>query len=257
MKFLTLIFILSTSSVFADAQESALLFKQESNKSLSPAVITSNPDVYLSNESMLRDSAGEEGIYSERYYTREDNLRLSIGYQISQDFEELSKLSIIDIQLHKKMDSYKDQWWGVQLKSISGEYNIFADELDDNTDPLSDGAIKRGLNTQTMTVIGLGLGYRFKTLSQMFNSDRVFENIMVFGNYVTNLDGATSKKYAGYGLTAEYSVQRRMSESMFINLKLGYNIASLVRAAESDEKQEDRSLVFRWTTLGFDFGYYF
>jgi hypothetical protein len=209
------------------------------------------------NESLLRDSSGEDGIYTDEFYTKKDTFRISLGYQIAQDFQDFSKLSIIDIQLHKKMASYKDQWWGLQFKSVTGQYDIFADELDVSTDTTSDRSVTRGTNEQNLTIIGLGLGYRFKALTAMFNSDRVFENVMAFGNYITNLDQTNSKKYTGYGLTTEYSIQRRMSEELFLNFKIGYNIASLSREADDEERKEDRSLVFRWTTFGLDFGYYF
>ncbi len=244
--------------VFAnDANETAFLFKQESLKRLGPSEIKENPEIYLNNESLIRDSEGEGGIYTDTYYTKKDSFKMSIGYQTSLSLEDFAKLRVLNIQLMKKMPSYKDQWLAFQLQSVVGAYSTLADELESSDDPDADGFLRRGTNEQSMTLIGVGLGYRFKALTQMFDSDRVFENVHAYGNYITNLDSTNSKEYAGYGLTTEYSIERRMSEALFVNFKIGYNIASVVREATDDEKKQDRSLVFRWTTVGFDFGYYF
>jgi hypothetical protein len=249
--------LLCSLNAYANDQETALLFKPESLNSIPASKVRSNPDVYQQNESLLRDSSGEDGLYTEEFYTKKDTFRVSLGYQIAQDFKDFSSLSVIDVQFHKKIASYKDQWWGLQFKSIKGNYDVFAEELDTSSDPTSDRSVTRDDNEQSLSMIGLGLGYRFKALTAVFNSDRIFENVMAFGNYVTNQDATNSKKYIGYGLTAEYSIQRRVSEALFFNFKMGYNLASLSREAEDKEKKEDRSLVFKWTTLGFDFGYYF
>lgn len=244
-------------AAYAEEYDSESLFQQEPIENLTPDKVKSNPEIFTINESLLQDDSGDEGLYSEEYYTKSDSLSFSIGYQIAQDLEKSTKLSVIDFQIHKKIASYKDQWWGFQYKSIKGEYSIFANELDPSTDPNSDRSTTRGSNIQAMNLIGFGLGYRFKALTAMFNSDRVFENIMAYANYVTNTDSTNSKEYTGYGLTTEYSIQRRFSQYLFFNFKIGYNLASISREQENDEKKEDRSLVFKWTTLGLDFGYYF
>jgi hypothetical protein len=250
-----LILIILSANCFAN--DSEFLFRQEPLNRLSPSQIKDNPEIYLDNHSLLRDGEGQGGIYTDTYYTKKDSFKMSIGYQTSLSLEDFAKLRVINIQLMKKMSSYKDQWLAFQLQSVVGAYSTLADELETSTDPDADGFIKRGTNDQSMTLIGIGFGYRFKALTQIFNSDRVFENVHAYGNYITNLDSTNSEQYTGYGLTTEYSIERRMSESLFVNFKIGYNIASVVRDARDDEKKQDRSLVFRWATVGFDFGYYF
>jgi hypothetical protein len=257
MKLILILIVIASHSWANDANESAFLFKQESLKRLSPSQIKGNPEIYLDDQSLIRDGEGEGGIYTDTYYTKKDSFKMSIGYQTSLSLEDFAKLRVINIQIMKKIASYKDQWLAFQLQNVVGAYSTLADELETSTDPDSDGFIKRGPNDQSMTLIGIGLGYRFKALTQMFDSDRVFENVHAYGNYITNLDSTTSEQYNGYGLTTEYSIERRISEALFVNLKFGYNIASVVRDAKDDEKKQDRSLVFRWTTVGFDFGYYF
>jgi hypothetical protein len=80
---------------------------------------------------------------------------------------------------------------------------------------------------------------------------------MAYGNYIFHLDGKTSEQYRGFGATMEYGLHRRIGESFFGGAKLSYNLASLERAKKDDEDKIDRSLVFRWTSIGIEFGYYY
>ena len=235
-----------------------LLFKQEDPNKINPRKAQDTPEVYLHSDSFLKEEESSTGLYSDLYYTKLDSSRLSFAYHISHDYEEFSKLQIIDFQFMKKVNSYKDQWWGLQIKKVNAKYNALAEELTStsgNAD--ADANTKRFDNPQSMTIFGFGYGYRFKALTSMINSDRVFESVMAYANYISHFDGTNSKNYTGFGLTTEYGVQKRMSQSFFSGIKIGYNIASLVRPATSDEKKSDRSLVFSWTSLGFEFGYYF
>ena len=235
-----------------------LLFEQEDFKRVNPRRAQNIPEVYLHNESFLKEEESSTGLYSDLYYTKLDSGRLSFAYHISHDYEEFSKLQIIDFQFMKKVNSYKDQWWGLQVKQITAKYTALADELTSttgNTD--ADANTRRFDNQQSMTIFGFGYGYRFKALTAMINSDRVFESVMAYANYISHFDSTNSKNYNGFGLTTEYGIQKRMSEGFFSGIKIGYNIASLVRPATSDEKKSDRSLIFKWTSLGFEFGYYF
>jgi len=265
MKSLILILVLfNISSLFAATKnrketiDRLILFEQENLEKTSPAVLSAEPEIYLENESLLRDEDTSAGIYSDLYYTKNDHLRISFAYHFSHDFEEFSKLQVIDFQVLKKIPSYKDQWWGVQVKRVVGKYSNMADELT-TTSTSTDANAKtiRNANEQSMTLLGFGYGHRFRMLGDIFKSDRIFESIMAFGNIVSHLDHTDSEKYQGYGLTAEYGIQRRMSKGFFTGLKFGYNIASLERAKKSDEKKQDRSLVLQWSSIGFEFGYYF
>lgn len=265
MKALILILLaLSQLSSFAATKgrkqnvDRLILFEQENLENASPSTLSNDPLIYLENDSLLRDEDTSSGIYSDLYYTKNDSLRISFAYHLSHDFEEFSKLQVIDFQVLKKIPSYKDQWWGVQVKRVVGKYSNMADELtttSTNTD--ANANTFRNDSEQSMTLIGFGYGHRFKLLGDIFNSDRVFETLMAFGNYVTHLDHTDSQNYKGYGLTAEYGIQRRMTKSFFTGIKFGYNIASVERAKKSDEKKEDRTLVLQWSSIGFEIGYYF
>jgi len=105
--------------------------------------------------------------------------------------------------------------------------------------------------------MGLGAGYRFRALSSQFFTDRFFENISVFGNYMFHSDGTNQEKYKGYGYTAEYGLNYRSSKKLFYGGKLSYNWAMVERAPIDDESLSARSLVFGWLTFGFELGYYF
>lgn len=241
-----------------DTVDKTIIYEQEDFTRITPRRAQNESEIYLFDNSFLNEEDSSSGLYTDLYYTKTDSGRISISYHISHDYEELSKLQTIDLQFMKKIPSYKDQWWGIQIKQVTAKYDALADELTSSTDHEdADANTKRFDNQQLMTIIGFGYGYRFKTLTNAIKSDRFFEMIMAYANYISHVDSTNSKNYSGYGLTTEYSIQKRMSEGFFAGVKIGYNIASLERAAESDEKKSDRSLVFKWSSLGFELGYYF
>lgn len=241
-----------------EAVDRKMLFDQENYNKVNPRSAQEESEIYLHNQSFLSEENESTGLYTDLYYTKLDTVRLSFSYSFSHDYEEFSKLQAIDLQFMKKIPSYKDQWWGIQLKRVTAKYNALADEVQADTGHAdANSNTKRFDNQQLLSMIGFGYGYRFKALTMAFKSDRIFESLMAYANYVTHVDGTDSTSYTGYGLTTEYSLQKRVSEGFFYGVKIGYNIASLERSKVSDEKKTDRSLVFKWASLGFEIGYYF
>lgn len=257
MRILLLLFL--CSNIFAaETVDRIILFEDEDPNKIGPRKAHDEKEIYLEKESMLREQLHKSGIMSEYYYTRNDNGRLSLAYHVSHDYEKLSKLQAIDFQVLTKIDSYQDQWWGLKVKRVVGKYNAMADELaQTSSNPDADSQTQRLDSQQSMTMLGLGLGYRFNILNEFLKSDRIFEQIMAYGNYIYHLDGSNDTKYQGYGISAEYGIHKRISKTFFAGTKLTYSIASLTRAQKSDEDKVDRSLVLRWTSIGFEFGYFY
>jgi len=256
IKVIILFFI--SNPLWAATADQLMLYQTPNPEKMTPKQISTESEVYLEKESLIRDVNQQSGVLSDYYYTRKDSGRLSLAYHTSHDYENFSKLYTLDIQVMKKITSYKDQWWGVQLKRVVAQYNALADELEStSTHPDADSQTERRDALQSMTIFGLGVGYRFNILSEFFKTNRVFEQVMAYGNYIYHLDGKNDNKYRGYGATMEYGIHRRVGESFFAGGKLSYNLASLERSKKSDEDKTDRSLVFRWTSIGFEVGYYY
>jgi hypothetical protein len=81
--------------------------------------------------------------------------------------------------------------------------------------------------------------------------------VSVFGNYNFHADSTDSESYSGFGYTAEYSLSYRSSKRFFYGGKISYNWALVDRSQVDEEDLTERSLVFGWTTVGFEFGYFF
>jgi hypothetical protein len=253
-----LMLLLSTNIFAANKVDRIILFETEDPNKTTSRKAFRDKEIYLEKESMLRDEGKSYGVMSEYYYTRNDNGRLSFAYHLSHDYEKLSKLQGIDLQIMKKVDSYQDQWWAFRLSRVVGKYNAMADELvASSANPDADSQTIRDDNLQSMTMLGLGLGYRFNILNQFLKSDRVFEQVMAYGNYIFHLDGTNDNRYQGYGVTAEYGIHKRINSSFFAGVKLNYNIASLTRAQKSDEDKIDRSLILKWTGVALELGYFY
>ncbi|MBD65819.1 MAG: hypothetical protein CME62_11470 [Halobacteriovoraceae bacterium] len=240
-------------SLSDDNNERRLLLKQYDPDDVSARDLNLLPEVYLEDNSALQDDVTSEGFVGRSYYTGSDDVRVSASINYSQDYEDPTKVQMIDLQYLSRFDeSYREYWWGLQLKRVVAKFNAIADE------PASDSlAENRSTNNQSFTIFGFGLGHRFRALASEFFTDRFFENINVFGNYMFHIDGTNSEKYQGWGYTAEYGLNYRSSKKLFYGGKLSYNWALVDREARDEEKLPERSLVFGWFTLGFEIGFYF
>jgi hypothetical protein len=234
-------------------RDEKLLLQQIPLENITTDQLNSYPDLYLSDDSILQSTDYSTGMVQDSYYTGSDSTRVSLSLNFSQDYEDPDKVRVLDFQYLSRIDnSYLKYWWGLQFKSATAKYSAIADESTSDT-----LAGERGNNTQSFTIVGLGLGHRFRALASQFFTDRFFENVNVFGNYIVHTDGTNSEQYTGYGYTAEYGLNYRSSTRLFYGGKLSYNWAIVERANQDEEPLSARSLVFGWMTLGFELGYYF
>lgn len=225
---------------------------------LSTKRINSEPEKYLFNESLLSQRDDATGLISDEYYTAKDEYMASAAYTLSLDPADVTKSQGYDFSIMSKMKTYKQLWWGAQFRVATAKYNAIANERTSTSgDTNSVANVERADNQQQFTIIGLGVGHRFKTYTSLFSSHRFFEMIQVYGNYVIHKDTTNEKAYNGFGYTANYGLHYRTSNSLFMGIRLAYTYANVERKREDEESLADRSLVFGWTNLGFELGYFF
>lgn len=236
-----------------------LLLDNPKGESINGVELSTYPELYLEENSVLKELDRSSGLYSEPYYTRQDSTRLAFSYSFSVDYEDLSKVQSFDASYSKQFNNtYKDFWWGVQFLRTSAKYDAIADErTSSSSDPNSVAGTARRDNLQTFSIFGFGLSHRFKTLSHAWDSDRFFEFISVYANYVFHNDQTDDEKYSGLGYSANYSLTYRSSERIFYGIKLSYDWVLVDKPQVDEEELEDRSLVFGWTSIGFEAGYIF
>jgi hypothetical protein len=236
-----------------------LLLENRKNVEIHGSELSTYPEIYLQKDSVLKERINSTGLSSEPYYTRQDSTRLSFSFSFSVDYEDLTKIQSFDAVYSNQFDnSYKDLWWGVHFLRTSAQYDAIADERSSDTgSPDSVANTARRDNLQTLSIFGFGLSHRFKTFSEAWGTDRVFEFISVYANYIFHNDQTDDEKYSGIGYTADYSLTYRSSERIFYGGKISYNWALLDRPQVDEEDLIDRSLVFGWTSIGFEAGYIF
>lgn len=229
-----------------------ILLQGENLDNISAEKLNTYPEIYLFNESIIQEMDMEKGVIDDAFYTGTDNSRLSISMSFSQDYEDPGKVQTLDIIYQTRMKwNYKQYWWALQFKRTTAEYSAIADESTSNT------TVPRQTDLQSFSFIGAGVGHRFRALAAQLESDRFFESINIYGNYVFHIDSTTKDRYQGYGYTAEYGFSYRSGRRLTYGTKLSYNWALVEREKENDESLQARSLVFGWLTLGFELGYYF
>lgn len=250
-KILWSILFLSTGLFAApeDELERQRLFKTPAPESLRPGQLRENEEVFLRQESLLME---DQGGYMEAHYTGLDLNRFSLGYHLSSNYQDFSELTSLEIMFSRQLRNFTELWISFMAKRTTGLYDAMADEV------LSgNGDVRREGSKQSFTTLGLGGGYRFRALAAALPSDRFFETVDAYLTYNYHLDGATSEQYQGFGLMADYGLHYRATESFFYGAKLSYNIATVARAPEDNEKLIDRSLAFGWLSFGLEMGYYY
>jgi len=258
MKVIILItlFILQSCSLGGQSnaeRDEELLLKQIPTNDFSTGELNSYPDVFLSEDSILQETDTSTGMVEDSYYTGNDSTRVSISLNYSQDYEDPTKVQMVDFQYLSRLDaSYRQYWWGLQFKRTTAKYSAIAEESD--SDNL---AAERASNIHSFTIVGFGISHRFRALASQAFTDRFFENVSVYGNYMFHSDGTNDERYTGYGYTAEYGLNYRSSQRFFYGGKISYNWAMVERSAVDDESLSARSLVFGWLTFGLELGYYF
>ena len=261
MKFILFIILLSSSSLLFASKERdrELLLKQNPKEPISQIDTEKYPELYDFSEGLLRERDSSTGTFNERYYTRHDDGYLSFNYHFSQDYQAPNKIQSFGLKyLNKKDDSYNDLWYALSFKYTKAKYNAIADERSSSSgDTNSVASISRLENDQTISTFGMGLAYRFKALTSLFNNSRFFEFITTVLNYNLHQDSTDNESYQGFGYSAEYSLTYRITPTFFYGGKIAYNWAFVERAQVDEENQLERSLVFGWTALGIELGYMF
>jgi hypothetical protein len=151
-------------------------------------------------------------------------------------------------------------WYGFQLF----QHNATFDSITKNQTPEpgdnanDESAFQRPGDTKnTVSGLGLGVGYRFKLLLDFFQTEDTFESIDVFANYIRLSESFIKKDYTGYGLTTNYGIHKRVNTTFFYGGKVSYNLAAVTREKLGDESERNRSLSLGWLTLALEMGFFF
>lgn len=246
--------LLSCASNSQKKRDRQILLENNPVKTDELSELNTYPEIYLANDSILEEVDKEDGVVLDAYQTANDSSYLSLGASFSFELQDLLKIQAYDIIYSSRLSkSYREYWWSLQFKNVTARYSAIAN------DSVSNANSARSSANQNFSLIGLGIGHRFRALTGHLKSPRFFERVNTFLNYVTHSDTATSESYKGFGYTAEYGLHYRSSDTFSYGLKFSYNWAMTERKENEDQEEDlsDRSLVFGWGMFGFELGYYF
>jgi hypothetical protein len=223
-------------------------------------ILIKKPEKYLRNESVIYDLNTDLGIKDQKKYTGSDTHRFGLAAHVSGDYEHVNHLLGYEFNYMYRSQSYTQLWYGFQFFRHQTYFDSITQnqtaEVGDNAN--DESQYQRPKDTKNLiSSLGLGVGHRFKFLTEIFSTDDVFETVDIFGNYLVLNENFIKKQYIGYGLTTNYGIHKRSSTHLFYGGKFSYNIASVTRDAIGDEKKNDRSLSLGWLSLAFELGWFF
>jgi hypothetical protein len=221
-------------------------------------ILLNKPEKYLRHESMMYDLDTDSGLTGERYYTGTDRNRLSLAGHLSANYENLNNLMGFEINLMRRTTRFHQVWWGVQLLQHKTYFTNLTQNHEFSSTPNTEGNFQRSNDIEnTLTALGAGIGYRFKFLAGIINSESTFETVDVFFNGVQLQEDFVDKTYKGYGLTTNYGIHKRSGYHFFYGGKFSYNLASVSRDAIQNESKSERSLSLGWGSIAFEMGFFY
>jgi hypothetical protein len=247
------LFLLLLSFSASASEDPFDLTEEEANPSTEDILIK-KPEKYLRNESMIYDLNTNLGIKDQRRYTGADWNRFSVSGHINGSYEHPQDLYGFDATYMFRTKRYNQIWFGGHF------FNHFSrfDTVSNNSSTGNEAGFRRPGNAKnTVTGLGLGVGYRFKLLLDFFTTEDVFENIDVFANYLSFKEDFVDETYRGYGLTMSYGLHKRSSTNFFYGGKMSYNLGSVIRPTRGGESPGDRTLPLGWLSLAFEMGFFY
>lgn len=252
MKLVLLFFLFITNALAVTVDD------YNENEIFSPLSKREQAELQSLDQSTLKNFNDTLGIMGDDYNTQDDKNRLSFAYQFSHDYEDFMKVQTVELQYMRELEGLTNTWLAFQFRRTSAKFSAISDgQASLSSDPNAEGNINRQDQTQSLMLVGMGLGYRFKVFTQAFNSDRFFEMVTAYFNYATNEDETLGANYKGFGYTADYGIHYRSGPSFFYGGKFTYTISEVKRAAIGNESRDERVLNFGFLSLGFELGYFY
>jgi hypothetical protein len=221
-------------------------------------ILIKKSEKHLRNESMIYDFNTNLVIKDQRRFTGADRHRVAVGGLLNGNYEQLTDILGGEISYMHRSTRYNQIWYGAHFFQQKANFDAITQNRTSNTNSNGEGAFQRSSGVKdNVTALGLGVGHRFKLLLDFWQTEDVFENIDVFINAIQLNESFINKQYSGYGLTTNYGIHKRSSNSFFYGAKLSYNIATVARSRLGTESKSDRSLTLGWLALGLEIGLFY
>lgn len=187
--------------------------------------------------------------------TQNDGSRYSLVYHANANLKRAQDVTTLEFLYGYKLNNRKVPLWA--------EFCIFKTTAQFDTVAIPNNnmvvANRTNLDASSESIFGIGAGISMRSnwIQDFIDTEKWSESTSAQFYYLTMSEEYFSKSYKGYGIKAHFSLNYRMSQSVQIGPKFGHYLASVTRAAENSEPSDKRSLLLTWTSLGFDFTYYF
>ncbi|MCB9062564.1 MAG: hypothetical protein H6622_13660 [Halobacteriovoraceae bacterium] len=204
----------------------------------------------------LRTMDYDTGILGRPYDVSNDIWKASIAYHVNSSLVELMILNGFELTVSRKTSNF---WFEGFIQTLSAQFKAVAENPTPTGDSDSEGANPRADDDQeTFLYGGIGMGYRFNLLTELFDSLKFFEHATVFMTYGMINDSLRELKYSGIGYRADYAMAYRWTKHFHIGTKMSYNILPSKRERLYDtESASGRSLTFSWVSFSAELGIYF
>ncbi len=246
----SLLWAVSAARAAYDDPEAAFRLPPEEREPSEDDVRRHKPEKHSWDETVIRDLDDSTNVAGNSRWTGEDRNKLSASLHVNGRYEYMSELLGFELQWLRRTENWSKLWWGGMLKQTQTQFRHLAAPRRPSID-------YDGSDEQSVFSAGLGIGYRFKLLFALVDSERTFETVNVFATYNRLSSKEQVGSFGGYGMAAEYGVHRRTRTSFFWGGKFTYNLAWPTRSRDPGESQQDASISLGWYTLALEGGFFF
>ncbi len=113
---------------------------------------------------------------------------------------------------------------------------------------------------ETLLQMGLGLNYSFpfpKDLN-IYKVRNLFHSTAFYLTYLNLNEGLRNENYQGGGMRFDYGIHKRLRTMAHVGFKFSFNVGVVKRGEKiKDEENEERQFVLSWSSLSFDYSFYF
>lgn len=229
---------------------------------ISATDLANNKEIYLENETVIRQYDLRLGVERESFFTMKDNHRLALALHFNSNMNNIGGATGFELTYHKRIQNFQRSFWSLIYKSMSADFSEVGENPTGNASAIStsnsfpNNKIE-DIAAQTITTMGLGYSHRFKFFLDFFHTEKVFEQVNAYLAYNTLEESQRGFEYTGIGLIADYEIQYRSSEKVFYGAKFSYNISNVAREKLPGETSGDNKLNLAWLSFALQLGYYF
>lgn len=187
--------------------------------------------------------------------TKDDQGRFSLLYHANANLRKAQDLRTLEFIYGHKLSNNKIPLWAeFSFFNTTATFDTISSP-NSSQNPSSLAAFNN--SSESMWGAGAGIAIRSHWIRDFGASEHWSEGVGAHVYYLSLTENYFSQSYTGYGLKTHFSLDYRLSKRIQMGPQFGYYLATINRPKATNERSDVGALLITWTSLAFNFTYYF